>query len=91
MTIVAAEYLLQLVPVGTHHWKKYIKPEEIKLMLESPAVGMKVDSIAGLKLTINSHNNCNPSLNPLSRIASMDWKLSKNATKVNYILHAIKK
>lgn len=79
MTIVAAEYLLRIVPKGTHDWKKYIKPNEMKLMLESTVVNMQVDKIVGLQL----------SLNPVTR--SMDWRLSKNDVNVNYILHAIKK
>jgi 2-polyprenyl-6-hydroxyphenyl methylase/3-demethylubiquinone-9 3-methyltransferase len=26
---IAAEYLLRIVPIGTHDWNKFIKPEEI--------------------------------------------------------------
>ena len=79
MTIVAAEHLLRIVPKGTHDWKKYIKPNEMKLMLEATAVNMQVEKIVGLRL----------SLNLLTR--SMEWRLSRYDTNVNYILHAIKK
>jgi 2-polyprenyl-3-methyl-5-hydroxy-6-metoxy-1,4-benzoquinol methylase len=79
MTILAAEYVLGIVPVGTHEWNKYIKPEEMKLMLESVAVNMTVDKTVGLKL----------SLDLVSK--SMVWKVSKYDTNVNYILHASKK
>ncbi len=32
--IVAAEYILNLVPKGTHDWKKFVKPSEIVRILE---------------------------------------------------------
>ena len=28
-TIIAAEYLLRWLPVGTHSWSKFVKPSEI--------------------------------------------------------------
>lgn len=28
--IIGAEHLLRLLPVGTHHWRKFIKPEELR-------------------------------------------------------------
>ena len=31
--IVGAEYILKWLPVGTHDWKKFIKPEELEKML----------------------------------------------------------
>ena len=78
MTILAAEYLLGVLPVGTHEWNKYIKPEEMKLMIESSAVDMTLDKIVGMKL----------SLDIVSK--SMKWKMSKYDTNINYILHATK-
>ena len=79
MTILIAEYMLRMLPLGTHEWNKYIKPEEMRLMLESSAVNLTVDKLVGLKL----------SWDVLSK--SMVWNLSKYDTDVNYILHAIKK
>lgn len=35
MAILGAEYLLNLVPRGTHTWDKFVKPDEIANMLES--------------------------------------------------------
>ena len=29
LAIVAAEYILNLVPRGTHSWDKFVKPEEL--------------------------------------------------------------
>mgnify|MGYP003323488206 FL=1 len=33
--IVGAEYLLRWLPVGTHDWNKFLKPEELEKMLET--------------------------------------------------------
>ena len=32
---IFAEYLLKIVPVGTHDWRKFIKPSELNDMLTS--------------------------------------------------------
>jgi 2-polyprenyl-6-hydroxyphenyl methylase/3-demethylubiquinone-9 3-methyltransferase len=44
--IVAAEYLLRLLPPGTHDWRKFMKPSEIAAPMEK--AGMSVQDIAGL-------------------------------------------
>ena len=31
--IIGAEYILRWLPIGTHDWNKFIKPEEIQNML----------------------------------------------------------
>ena len=31
--IVGAEYILRWLPIGTHDWNKYIKPEELEKKL----------------------------------------------------------
>ena len=31
--ILAAEYALRLLPVGTHEWKKFVTPEEVQKWL----------------------------------------------------------
>ena len=33
--IVGAEYILRWLPIGTHDWNKFIKPEELQSMLSS--------------------------------------------------------
>lgn len=30
LTIFCAEHLLKMVPVGTHHWSKFITPDELQ-------------------------------------------------------------
>ncbi|XP_043267053.1 ubiquinone biosynthesis O-methyltransferase, mitochondrial [Venturia canescens] len=44
--IVAAEYILKLVAVGTHDWNKFIAPEETQRLLES--CGCKTKLIHGM-------------------------------------------
>lgn len=46
MAIVGAEYLLRWLPVGTHHWSKFLKPSEIILPLERN--GVKTSELTGL-------------------------------------------
>jgi 2-polyprenyl-6-hydroxyphenyl methylase/3-demethylubiquinone-9 3-methyltransferase len=43
---VAAEYLLRWLPIGTHDWRRFIKPAELGAMLRH--VGLRVSDIAGL-------------------------------------------
>jgi len=35
---VAAEYVLRWVPAGTHDWRQFLKPQEIRAMLSQEAV-----------------------------------------------------
>jgi 2-polyprenyl-6-hydroxyphenyl methylase / 3-demethylubiquinone-9 3-methyltransferase len=35
---VAAEYILRWVPAGTHDWRQFLKPEEIRAMLAAEPV-----------------------------------------------------
>ncbi len=44
--ILAAEYLLRLVPRGTHHYQQFIRPDELAAALRS--VGLHVVNIAGI-------------------------------------------
>ena len=44
--IIGAEYVLNLLPRGTHDWKKFIKPSE--LGTHCRAAGLRVDEIIGL-------------------------------------------
>lgn len=39
--IVGAEYILRWLPVGTHHWKKFLKPSEIKRAMEGTGFTVK--------------------------------------------------
>lgn len=44
--IVGAEYVLRLLPRGTHDWKKFIKPSDLSSYCR--ASGLRVDEIIGL-------------------------------------------
>nr|WP_294916727.1 bifunctional 2-polyprenyl-6-hydroxyphenol methylase/3-demethylubiquinol 3-O-methyltransferase UbiG [uncultured Neokomagataea sp.] len=41
-----AEYLLRLLPIGTHDWKKFIKPEELARMGRN--AGLRMTDLAGM-------------------------------------------
>jgi len=53
LAIVAAEYLLQLLPRGTHEFKRFIRPSELARWCRS--AGLEVNDVTGM------------SYNPLSR------------------------
>jgi 2-polyprenyl-3-methyl-5-hydroxy-6-metoxy-1,4-benzoquinol methylase len=65
---------------GTHSFSKYIKPEEMVLMLESPKLNFSVAKINGMIVEFDIHN-----------FPPMKWKLDSKDTDVNYIIHAVKK
>merc|ERR1712018_909803 len=44
--IVAAEYILKLLPSGTHDWNKFIRPQELTEMIENS--GCNVRSVQGM-------------------------------------------
>jgi len=37
---VAAEYILRWVPAGTHDWRQFVKPDEIRMMLSAEPVAV---------------------------------------------------
>lgn len=45
--VIAAEYLLKLIPKGTHEYKKFIKPSELSTMLNKH--GFQLLSISGIE------------------------------------------
>lgn len=51
-TILGAEFLLRILPIGTHDWYKFITPDELKSYIF--ASGFKDVHFCGLKLTIDS-------------------------------------
>ncbi|MDJ0916565.1 MAG: bifunctional 2-polyprenyl-6-hydroxyphenol methylase/3-demethylubiquinol 3-O-methyltransferase UbiG [Woeseiaceae bacterium] len=46
--IVGAEYILRLLPRGTHRWSMFRKPDEIESLLD--ASGLAVDDITGVAM-----------------------------------------
>jgi 2-polyprenyl-6-hydroxyphenyl methylase/3-demethylubiquinone-9 3-methyltransferase len=39
--IVGAEYVLRWLPIGTHEWEKFVKPEELKSILSKNNLSLK--------------------------------------------------
>jgi 2-polyprenyl-6-hydroxyphenyl methylase/3-demethylubiquinone-9 3-methyltransferase len=39
--IVGAEYVLRWLPIGTHEWEKFVKPEELKIILSKNNLTLK--------------------------------------------------
>jgi len=62
--IVGAEYLMRLLPRGTHHYAQFLKPSEISAMLRR--FGLELEDIQGL------------AYNPLTRNASLSSNTSVN-------------
>ena len=51
--IVGAEYILRWLPIGTHEWEKFVKPEELEQILKN--YNFKISNISGLKFNIISN------------------------------------
>jgi 2-polyprenyl-6-hydroxyphenyl methylase/3-demethylubiquinone-9 3-methyltransferase len=49
MAILGAEYLLRLLPVGTHDWKRFLSPAELDALLRG--AGMRTADLTGLAPT----------------------------------------
>jgi 2-polyprenyl-6-hydroxyphenyl methylase/3-demethylubiquinone-9 3-methyltransferase len=62
--IVGAEYLLRLLPRGTHDWTRFIKPSE--LALDARHAGLELASLRGM------------SYNPLTRAYALNDDVSVN-------------
>ncbi len=52
--IVGAEYVLGLLPKGTHQWRAFFKPHEVRDMAEK--AGLKVIDLKGLKFNLGDHS-----------------------------------
>ena len=48
--IVGAEYILRWLPIGTHEWEKFIKPEELVSILEKN--NLKLDKVDGMNFNL---------------------------------------
>jgi len=48
--IIGAEYILRWLPIGTHEWEKFIKPEDLIDTLKS--YNLKLDSLDGMKFNL---------------------------------------
>ena len=48
--IVGAEYILKWLPIGTHEWEKFVKPDDLIQILKK--FNLKVDAIDGMKFNL---------------------------------------
>ena len=48
--IVGAEYILRWLPIGTHDWEKFVKPEDLINTLKE--YDLKLDSLDGMKFNL---------------------------------------
>jgi 2-polyprenyl-6-hydroxyphenyl methylase/3-demethylubiquinone-9 3-methyltransferase len=48
--IVGAEYILRWLPIGTHEWEKFVKPDELTSILEKNK--LKLDRIDGMNFNV---------------------------------------
>ncbi len=48
--IIGAEYVLRWLPIGTHDWEKFVKPED--LIKISKKNNLKIEKLDGLKLDV---------------------------------------
>lgn len=78
VAIVGAEYLLNMLPPGTHDWHKFITPDELSMMVETSPHGLKVLKREGIVMSINPMNG------------KFVWRTDPNDLEINYILHAAK-
>lgn len=64
LAVIGAEYLLQLLPKGTHDYAKFITPAELSQAIRN--AGLQLDSLRGM------------SYNPLSKIYTLNQNTSVN-------------
>ena len=48
--IIGAEYILRWLPIGTHEWEKFIKPDDLENILKKH--GLKLESLDGMKFNL---------------------------------------
>ena len=48
--IIGAEYVLRWLPIGTHDWEKFVKPEDLKNILSKN--NLKIEKIDGMNLSL---------------------------------------
>jgi ubiquinone biosynthesis O-methyltransferase len=85
-TIVGAEYLCRLLPIGTHDWQAYRSPNEVEAMLQPLSV-YPVET-TGMSPLASSCLSLVPALlfqSPRRIAATWKWHLDAKDTSVNWI------
>lgn len=89
-TILGAEYVLRLLPVGTHDWSSYMSPNEVQRMLEPHSVypvetvGLIPPSLPSIVQSVG-FNASFQRKGPRHVAASWKWTLDPQDTNVNWI------
>ena len=52
--IIGAEYILNWLPIGTHDWNKFVKPEHLKIVAKKSF--LKLKKLDGVKLDLISNS-----------------------------------
>ena len=52
--IIGAEYILKWLPIGTHDWNKFVKPEHLKIVAKKSF--LKLKKLDGVKLDLISNS-----------------------------------
>ena len=52
--IIGAEYIMRWLPIGTHEWHKFVKPDELISILEKN--NLKLDKINGMNFNLFKNN-----------------------------------
>mmetsp|Transcript_2403 Transcript_2403/g.6327 ORF Transcript_2403/g.6327 Transcript_2403/m.6327 type:complete len:335 (-) Transcript_2403:172-1176(-) len=69
VTIVGAEHILRMLPVGTHTWEKYVSPNEADIMVSE--LGLATVDVSGMVVK--------------PPFLDMRWKLDRDDTDINWI------
>ena len=48
--IIGAEYVLRWLPIGTHDWEKFVRPDDLKKILNKN--NLKLDKLDGMNFNI---------------------------------------
>ena len=54
--IIGAEYILRWLPIGTHEWEKFVKPEDLVDVLKK--YNLKLENLDGMKFNILNSEWC---------------------------------
>ena len=66
--IIGAEYILRWLPIGTHEWEKFVKPNELITILKK--YNLKLENLDGMKFNIINnrwHLSSDKSINYISK------------------------
>ena len=87
----------ELFPLGTHEWRKFISPTELRMMVERPRGGdLILQRMSGMVLRPHffsqKSGGGSRSLSSIDihQVKVLHWELSDDDLDVNYIIHAVK-